>query len=282
MTPPRRQASIWQTAIASAWRSCLNITRLWTCSPVATRIGATPRAIAAWPRMSSGAGRLLDPVRVELARAAPSRRSPRRRPSAGSRRPPCIRSGPISSRTIAARRRSSSTSAPDLELERASSPRRAPRGRAAGSCRRRSRASRPTSCRPDSRPAGARPRAPRGWGPARAAARGLAPAVRASADVAEVDERDDAPRASCRTSSFQSGLPAVFAKRSQTALTTAAVARWITPFSGPIQRSWLSPTSVAPERAHVGEELVGRDGPTTSGRSASTAGDARPPSRGRS
>ena len=30
-----------------AWRSCLNITRLWTCSPVATRIGAIARAIAA-------------------------------------------------------------------------------------------------------------------------------------------------------------------------------------------------------------------------------------------
>ncbi len=47
-------ASIWQIAIASAWNSCLNMTRLWTCSPVATRIGATARAIAAWPRMSSG------------------------------------------------------------------------------------------------------------------------------------------------------------------------------------------------------------------------------------
>ena len=30
------------------------MTRLWTCSPVATRIGATARAIVAWPRMSSG------------------------------------------------------------------------------------------------------------------------------------------------------------------------------------------------------------------------------------
>ena len=38
-------------------------------------------------------------------------------------------------------------------------------------------------------------------------------------------------------SSFQSGLRSVFAQRSQIALTTAAVARWITPFSGPIQRS---------------------------------------------
>ena len=43
-------------------------------------------------------------------------------------------------------------------------------------------------------------------------------------------------------SSRHSGLPARLATRSQTALTTAAVARWMAPFSGPIQRSWLSPT----------------------------------------
>ena len=49
--------------------------------------------------------------------------------------------------------------------------------------------------------------------------------------------------------SCQSGLPARFANRSQRALTTAAVARWMTPFSGPIQRSWLSPTKRAP-RTH--------------------------------
>jgi len=38
-------------------------------------------------------------------------------------------------------------------------------------------------------------------------------------------------------SSFQSGFPSTFAQRSQTALTIAAVARWIAPFSGPIQRN---------------------------------------------
>ena len=75
------------------------------------------------------------------------------------------------------------------------------------------------------------------------------------------------------TSSFQSGLPARFAKRSQTALTTAAVARWMTPFSGPIQRSWLSPTRSPPERAQVGVESPRPIGPTTSGASASTRGD---------
>ena len=57
------------------------------------------------------------------------------------------------------------------------------------------------------------------------------------------------------TSSFQSGLPARFAKRSQTAFTTAAVARWITPFSGPIQRSWLSPTRSRQNASHVAEGL---------------------------
>ncbi len=34
--------------------NCLNIVRLWQCSPVAIRTGATSRAIRAWPRMSSG------------------------------------------------------------------------------------------------------------------------------------------------------------------------------------------------------------------------------------
>src|SRR5918992_338297 len=54
LTPPSRQASIWQTPIPPACRNCLNITRFWQCSPVATAIGATARAIAACPRTSSG------------------------------------------------------------------------------------------------------------------------------------------------------------------------------------------------------------------------------------
>ena len=41
LTPPRRQQSTWQTSIAPSWSSCLKTTRFWTCSPVATRIGAT-------------------------------------------------------------------------------------------------------------------------------------------------------------------------------------------------------------------------------------------------
>ena len=40
--------------MAFAWNSCFHITRLWTCSPVATLMGAIARAMAAWPRMSSG------------------------------------------------------------------------------------------------------------------------------------------------------------------------------------------------------------------------------------
>ena len=44
-------------------------------------------------------------------------------------------------------------------------------------------------------------------------------------------------------SSFQRGLPSTLANRSQTAFTIAAVARWMTPFSGPSQRSWESVTS---------------------------------------
>ena len=59
------------------------------------------------------------------------------------------------------------------------------------------------------------------------------------------------------TRSFHSGLPAVLANRSQTAFTTAAVARWMTPFSGPIQRSWLSPTSARQNSPISAEERVG-------------------------
>jgi hypothetical protein len=40
--------------------------------------------------------------------------------------------------------------------------------------------------------------------------------------------------------SFHTGLPSTLAYKSHTALTIAAVAKWITPFSGPIQRSCVS------------------------------------------
>src|SRR5687768_17642196 len=40
--------------------------------------------------------------------------------------------------------------------------------------------------------------------------------------------------------SFQTGFFSDLAQRSQIALTTAPRARWVTPFCGPSQRSWLS------------------------------------------
>ena len=54
-TPATRQASICMMSMAPACSSCLNMTGLATCSPVATRTGCTPRRMAAVPRMSSGA-----------------------------------------------------------------------------------------------------------------------------------------------------------------------------------------------------------------------------------
>ena len=81
LTPPTRQASIWQMPIASAWRSCLNMTRLWACSPVATRIGATACSMRGVPEDVVRAGGFLDPPRVELRQPPHPARSPRRRPS---------------------------------------------------------------------------------------------------------------------------------------------------------------------------------------------------------
>lgn len=71
--------------------------------------------------------------------------------------------------------------------------------------------------------------------------------------------------------SFQSGFPRALANMSQTALQTAAVARAMTPFSGPSHRCCGSATTrrnelrlkssvselltEVPERSHVAEEL---------------------------
>ena len=71
-------------------------------------------------------------------------------------------------------------------------------------------------------------------------------------------------------SSFQSGLPSTLAHRSQAALTTAAVARWMTPFSGPTQRSWLSPVTWRQKPA-MSAAHASSDWPTTNGSSARTA-----------
>ena len=71
-------------------------------------------------------------------------------------------------------------------------------------------------------------------------------------------------------SSFQSGLPSRFAHRSQTALTTAAVARWMTPFSGPSQRSCVSETRLR-QKPRMSAQIASSVRPTTSGSSARAA-----------
>ena len=92
------------------------MTRFWTCSPVATRIGATPRAMAAWPRTSSGlvgssiqygSNRARAPIQ-SIASATSQRWF-----ASIIRRWP----GPISSRMIVARRISSARSAPTFCLK---------------------------------------------------------------------------------------------------------------------------------------------------------------------
>ena len=70
--------------------------------------------------------------------------------------------------------------------------------------------------------------------------------------------------------SFQTGLRSTFAQRSQAALTIAAVARWMAPFSGPIQRSWLSPVTFRQKPA-ISPAIDSNVSPATSGASAFTA-----------
>ena len=55
------------------------------------------------------------------------------------------------------------------------------------------------------------------------------------------------------------------------ALTIAAAAMWMTPFSGPSQRSWLSPVSRRENAAEVGRARSSTGRPTTSGASARMA-----------
>ena len=114
-TPATRQASICMMSMASACSSCLNITRLETCSPVATLTGRTPRRIAAVPRMSSGAvgsstqagwngaSSLIQPIAVGTSQTwLASMAMPT--------------SSPITSRAIAQRRLSSEIAAPTLSF----------------------------------------------------------------------------------------------------------------------------------------------------------------------
>ena len=56
--------------------------------------------------------------------------------------------------------------------------------------------------------------------------------------------------------SRQSGLPSTRAHRSHTAFTSAAVARWMTPFSGPEPAELAVVGEPPPERGAVGDELL--------------------------
>ena len=57
-------------------------------------------------------------------------------------------------------------------------------------------------------------------------------------------------------SSFHSGLFSAFAHKSQIAFTTAAVDRCTTPFSGPIQRYWLSLVSAPPQPGKIARDRL--------------------------
>ena len=236
LTPPRRQESTWQKSSAPACMSCLKITRFWHISPVATPMPAAspPARSRHGParRRGSSAPRSR---RVESARAPSPTRSPPPHPSTGWRpHEPTVRADLLAHQHGAARvvRR---RSRPTLILK-ASIPGPRPPGRDGGPSRRSSPASRPTSCKPESRPPAARRRA----SPRRLRSRidSASSGVSASRDVAEIDEADESPRASSRRRGARPACPARRAQRSQSALTRAAVARWMTPFSGPTQRSW--------------------------------------------
>ena len=115
LTPPTRAASICMTAIASACSSCLKMTRFCACSPVATRTGATPRAISAWPRTSSGlvgsSIQAMSNSASAFTHAIASDTSQRWFASIA-----IGKSGPHTSRATRRRRMSSSRSAPTLSL----------------------------------------------------------------------------------------------------------------------------------------------------------------------
>src|SRR5215218_1293845 len=115
LTPPRRQASIWQNEMAFAWNNCLKMMRFWQCSPVATPTGATAFAIAAWPSTSSGlVGSSIQYGSNSPRRSMFSIASPTSQTWFASSI--SLRSGPISSRTTLARLASSSISRPTLIL----------------------------------------------------------------------------------------------------------------------------------------------------------------------
>ncbi len=114
LTPATRAASICTKSTAPAWSSCLNTTRLATCSPVATRTGC-PARTAACARTSSGLvgssiqyGSKGASARIQSTASATSQRW---LASTAIRMP-----GPTASRASRIRRRSSSRSAPTFSL----------------------------------------------------------------------------------------------------------------------------------------------------------------------
>ena len=167
------------------------MTRFWTCSPVATRIGRDLAADARVAEHVVGARRLLDPPRLVHARAARIAAIASSTPQTWLASIISTPSGPSARRIRPARRSSESRSAPTFiftwrEARRQRLARRAPRP-----CRRRSRASPPTSCRPDSRRR--RSRASRAAAPAPCIAQQVERLLRRQGilDVAEVDAADE-------------------------------------------------------------------------------------------
>ena len=250
-------------SMARAWSSCLNTTRLATCSPVGDG-HRRHRARGSGPARGCRPGWSAPRSRPAGAGAAPgSRRSRPARPTPGWRpaRWRCRRRP--SPRAIPSLRMSSSSRRPDLELDLARIRRLRLRRRARPAGRRSSRAS-PACCRVGRvavalqrrdplRPAVQAPRSSRSSASSR---------VSASVEVAEVDQVDELS-GDRSASSRHSGLPASRAARSQQAFSTAPMAMCTTPRSGPSQRSGLSPTSRRdrpPGRCQVAGDLVGRPG----------------------
>ena len=151
-TPPSRQASTWQNCIAAGLHELLEHDR---GSGSARRWRR--RCRAGRPRFGDGgvaehvvgARRLLDPPAAGTRPAPSSTRSPADVPHlVGVHHQPAVRAD-----LLADDRQPADVVgqvAADLHLEVREPLPRSPRGRAGGPCRRRSRASRPTSCTPGS------------------------------------------------------------------------------------------------------------------------------------
>ena len=243
------------------------MTRFWTCSPVATRIGRDRPPDPRVPEDVVGARRLLDPPGVELAEARPSPRSPRRRPRPGSR-PSSARRRRRGRRGSAPRGARPSRGPPHLHLhvmeavrDRLPDERRhllvvvaepAGRGRVGGIAVASSSARAPPC-------------------PLAGCAGGRAPRPgRGRRRCSGSRSRRRGPPDRVRRAAARAGHPRLFAQRSQTALTTAPTARCMTPFSGPSQRSWPSDTSER-QKPRMSPVIPSSVRPTTSGSSARMA-----------